>query len=69
MASIEEFLKNVKFPFISEPKFKAKSLYRSHAGSHFYGTECEIWDDFEPVDITEKKIKAYFFMFPWAKIF
>ena len=22
---------------------KAKSLYRSCAGSHFYGTECEIW--------------------------
>ena len=26
---------------------KAKSLYRSRAGSHFYGTEYEIWADYE----------------------
>ena len=34
---------------------QAKSLYRSHAGSHFYGTEYEIWADFGPVGNTEKK--------------
>jgi hypothetical protein len=33
----------------------AKSLYRSCAGSHFYGTEYEIWADFGPVVNTEKK--------------
>ena len=32
-----------------------KSLYRSHAGSHFYGTEYEILADFGPVGYTEKK--------------
>jgi hypothetical protein len=34
------------------------SLYRSRAGSHFYGTEYEIWADFVPVGNTEKKIGA-----------
>ena len=33
----------------------AKSLYRSCGGSHFYGTEYEIWADFWPVVNTEKK--------------
>ena len=33
----------------------AKSLYRSRAGSHFDGTEYEIWADFGPVGNTEKK--------------
>ena len=33
----------------------AKSLYRSPEGSHFYGTEYEIWADFGPVGNTEKK--------------
>ena len=28
---------------------------RSRAGSHFYGTEYEIWADFGPVGNTEKK--------------
>ena len=32
-----------------------KSLYRSHTGSHLYGTEYEIWADFGPVGNTEKK--------------
>ena len=32
-----------------------KLLYRSCAGSHFYGTEYEIWADFKPVGNTEKK--------------
>ena len=36
----------------------AESLYRSSAGSHFYGTEYEIWADFVPVGNTEKKIGA-----------
>ena len=34
---------------------RPKSLYRSRAGSHFYGTEYEIWADFRPVGNTEKK--------------
>ena len=33
----------------------AKSLYRSRAGNHFYGTEYDIWADFGPVGNTEKK--------------
>ena len=31
-------------------------IYRSSAGSHFYGTEYEIWAGFGPVGNTEKKI-------------
>ena len=46
-----------------------------HAGSHFYGTEYEIWANFEPVGNTEKKIGAVkfttfedgFLMFSCAK--
>ena len=34
---------------------RSKSLYRSLAGSHFYGTEYEIWAEFGPVGNTEKK--------------
>jgi hypothetical protein len=34
----------------------SKSLYRSRAGSHFYGTEYEIWADFGPVGNTEKRV-------------
>ena len=37
-----------------------KSLYRSRAGSHFYGTEYEIWTDFGPVGNTEKNIGGRF---------
>ena len=33
---------------------KAKSLYRSCTGSHFYGTEYEIWADFGLDGNTEK---------------
>ena len=32
-----------------------KSLCRSRAGNHFYGTEYDIWADFWPVGNTEKK--------------
>ena len=32
----------------------AKSLHRSRAGSHFYGTEYENWGDFPLVGNTEK---------------
>ena len=54
---------------------KAKSLYRSRAGRHFYGTENEIWAGFGPVDNTEKQIwgrlwatfEGSFFMFLGAK--
>ena len=35
---------------------QAKSLYRSRAGSHFYGTEYEIWAGFGLVGNTEKII-------------
>ena len=35
--------------------FHSKSLYRSRAGRHFYGTENEIWAGFGPVGNTEKK--------------
>ena len=35
---------------------QANSLYRSRAGSHFYGTEYQIWAGFGPVGNTEKKI-------------
>ena len=52
-----------------------KSLYRSRAGRHFYGTENVIWADFGPVGNTEKKslgrlwatFKDGFFMFLGAK--
>ena len=37
-------------------ELKPKSLYRSRAGRHFYGTENVIWADFGPVGNTEKKI-------------
>ena len=55
----------------------AKSLYRSRAGRHFYGTKSEIWAGFGPVGNTEKKIvgrlraafEGGFFMFSGAKIF
>ena len=30
-------------------------IYRSRAGSHFYGTEYEIWADFGPVGNIKKK--------------
>ena len=33
-----------------------KSLHRSCAGRHYYGTEYEIWADFGLVGNTEKKI-------------
>ena len=33
----------------------AKSLYRSRAGRHFYGTENVFWAGFGPVGKTEKK--------------
>ena len=32
-----------------------KSLYKSHAGRHFYGTENVIWAGFMPVGSVEKK--------------
>ena len=38
---------------------KPKSLYRNPAGSHFYGTENEIWADFDPVGNTEKNGANY----------
>ena len=35
-----------------------KVIYRSRAGSHFYGTEYDIWADFGPVGNAEKKCWA-----------
>ena len=35
---------------------QSKSLYRSCAGRHFYGTEYVIWAGFGPVGNTGKKI-------------
>ena len=32
-----------------------KVIYRSRAGSHFYGTEYDFWADFGPVGNAEKK--------------
>jgi hypothetical protein len=37
-------------------KLRPKSLCRSREGSHFYGTEYEIWANFGLVGSTEKKI-------------
>ena len=34
---------------------RTKSLYRSRAGRHFYGTENVIWAGFGPIGNTEKK--------------
>ena len=31
-------------------------VYRNRKGSHFYGTEYDIWADIGPVGNTEKKI-------------
>ena len=36
-------------------ELKAKSLYRSRAGTHFNGTENVIWAGFGPVGNTDKK--------------
>ena len=38
------------------PNTSAQSLYRSCAGSHFYGTEYKIWADFRSVGNTGKKV-------------
>ena len=53
---------------------KPKSLYRTRAGRHFYGTENEIWAAFGPVGNTEKNggrfwatFEGGFFMFSGAK--
>ena len=35
---------------------RPKSLYRSHTGRHFYGTENVIWAGFVPVGSVEKKV-------------
>ena len=34
---------------------RPKSLYRSRAGTHFYGTENVIWAGIGPIGNTEKK--------------
>ena len=39
-------------------RYYPKSLLKSRVGSHFYGTEYEIWADFRPVGNTEKKMGA-----------
>ena len=55
--------------------YQTKSLYRSRAGRHVYGTENEIWAGFGPVGNTEKKVlgrlgptfEGGFFMFSGSK--
>ena len=49
--------------------FETKPLYRSCAGSNFYGTDIEIWAGFGPVGSTdyEQLLWAFFFMYSWAK--
>ena len=58
----ENNLKAAQIMINMQPKnstyFYTKSLYRSRAGSNFYGTEYEIWTDFGPVGNTENKIGA-----------
>ena len=41
--------------FTNKVYLKSKSLYRSFARRHFYGTENEIWAGFGAVGNTEKK--------------
>jgi hypothetical protein len=53
----------------------AKSLYRSCAGSHFYGIEYGIWAGLGPIGNTEKKnwanceqlLRFFFHVFKWKK--
>ena len=45
------------------------SQYRSRAGSHFYGTEYEIWADFGPVGNTEKKVGGPIMSNFWGRFF
>ena len=47
---VEEMLAEVQ-----RMELQAKSLYRSRAQRHFYGTENYIWAGFGPVGNTEKK--------------
>ena len=44
--------------------FYSKSLYRSRAGNHFYGTKFKIWADFGLAGNTENKIgpKVFFLL-------
>ena len=37
-------------------ELRTKSFYIIRTGSHFYGTEYEIWADFGPVENNEKKL-------------
>ena len=37
---------------------QSKSLYKSRAGRHFYGTENVIWAGYGPIGNTEKKVWA-----------
>ena len=48
-----------------------KSLYRSRAGRHFYGTKNVICAGFGPIGNTEKKkfLRTIFLMFSGAKFF
>ena len=43
---------NTSCPLVNHMSPESKSLYRSCAGSHFYGTEYEIWADFGPAGNT-----------------
>ena len=52
---MQEKLENTIFWTISIVQPPPKSLYRRRARHHFYGTEYEIWADFEQVGNTEKR--------------
>ena len=43
-------------PYLQRTPHQSHYLYINHAVSNFYGTEIEIWADFEPVGSTEIKI-------------
>jgi hypothetical protein len=45
-----------KIFLILYPPLENSTTHIAIAGSHFYGTEYEIWDDFGPVGNTEKNI-------------
>ena len=49
-------------------RWQIKSLYRSRAGRHFYGTGYVIWTGFGPVGNTKKKIGPIMINF-WRRFF
>ena len=48
--------KKILYIQIIVKEMKPKSLYRTCAGIHFYGTENVIWAGFGPIGSTKKKV-------------